>query len=117
MSKKLNYLHVRTVLVKDDTALVEWVDPSMNATIRGYVPKEMIEDGKVESGMLDAALYYGLTFEGFDRKVVNALHDSGIFTAQDILTNRQGLVDALSVSLVRPMIEALTDYALKNKGG
>ena len=113
--KQEKKLAVRVVAANEGSSLVEYLK---NGEVkRCYLPSTEIISDEASPEMLEAGVDYGADLSGIvSQDVISALHNYGIWTKEDILGNREQLLNALSAALIRPALEQLTEFAGKRGG-
>jgi len=85
-----------TVDTQSDVTVLEEKGQSALVEKKGrrvYVPRAVIQDGKVDDAVLDAGIPHGLPFEKMvnvqidNAALAKALHDMGIYTKDDFMKN------------------------------
>jgi len=115
---------VRVVARKNKSALVEWADA--DGFHRGFVPDTAVDvsggsrvTASVSESDLGMALPYGVpwadvvTLELSMKEMEQALHNRGIWTAQDVRENHRAAVAAIGYAYsanIRSLIEAAESY-------
>jgi len=81
--------------------LIEWLWPN-GCSARGYVPAEVVLDGRVERDSLDAAAPYGAPWEELidlqgltPERVANELRRQNVWTAADLDRNPHAFATAV----------------------
>jgi len=89
---------VTVIRQKDKSSLVEFI--AAGILTRKFVPTKEVVDGFVSDEVLEQAIPYGYPFDeiklAFDsQKLVNEMHNVGVWTAEDALKNQQKVWAAL----------------------
>lgn len=111
--KQEKKIDVKIIASNDGSSLVEYLTKTGEVK-RCYIPIDECIDGSALQETLEAGIEYGADLSGIvSQEVIVAMRNYGIWTKQDILGNRQTLIDAMTYALVRPVIEQLTEFAGK----
>ena len=117
---KITYKQVRIVKSRGKSAVVEWV--YRGKAYRKTVPLDEVKGDKIDSEVLDKCPDYGVPWakevntEATPGDLEAALHNAGIWTAEDALKNLSGIKGALNATYKTGLAEILkTAKQYKNK--
>jgi len=113
-------IKIKIIRHQGKAALIEWVGDN-GRTFRGSVPMvDILEDGSISMETLHQATLYGLDFLELDTvaalELENELHKVGIWTAEDVLTQRAALLQALE-STKMAHFKAVIEFAKQFQTG
>lgn len=95
-------IEVRVVTSRGKSAVVEWVDEGR--AFRKVVPVNKIKDGAIPEDVLEKAPLYGVPWakeikvKATAEDIENALHNAGIWTAEDALKNGNAIIGAINAA-------------------
>lgn len=108
---------VSVVQRHSDTLLVEWAEKGV--PMRGWIPRDAMQEGKAEKSVLASATPYGLSWEDVElpavepEKLAVNLRNAGIWTRDDLINKRQAAVGAL-LSTANISLAVLDQFAKEN---
>lgn len=109
--KQKKYKEIRVISSRGKSAIVEWVYRARS--YRKTVPIQEIKNGKIDEEILDKCPDYGvpwgaeinLTATSEDIEV--ALHNAGIWTAEDAMKNASAVIGALTAAYKTDLVAIL----------
>ncbi len=95
-------IEVREIKSRGKSSVVEWVDEGK--AFRKVVPVNKIKDGAIPEDVLDKAPQYGIPWakeikvKATAEDIEIALHNAGIWTADDALKNSNRIIGAINAA-------------------